>query len=104
MLLKEFDKDRTAVIEPYMMHNAVEDFPESVISIFSHRLFGRMVELLDGRQIAQTKDVDGIWPIWEVHYNGHRFALCKARLEDKEKIALLAFELACRIADKEERI
>ena len=80
MLLKEFDKDRTAVIEPYMVHSAVPGFPETVISIFSHRLFGRMVELLGGRQIAQTKDVDGIWPIYEVNYKGRRFALCKARL------------------------
>ena len=80
MLLSEFDFDRDAVIDPGFIHKPVENFPETVISIFSHRLFERVVEALDGRIIAETKDVDGIWPVYEVDYCGHRFAMYKARL------------------------
>ncbi len=80
MLLTEFDFDRTAVIEPHMVHKPVERFPETVISIFSHHLFQRVVEALGGRIIAATKDVDGVWPVYEVEYSGHRFAMYKARL------------------------
>ena len=80
MLLEEFDFDRSAVIEPWFVHQPVEDFPETVVSIFHHTLFQRIVEFLGGRKIAHTKDVDGHWPVYEVQYKGHRFALYKARL------------------------
>lgn len=80
MLLSEFDDDRDAVINPWIVHKPVEGFPETVISIFSHRLFDRVVEAFDGRIIAETKDVDGVWPVYEVAYKEHRFAMYKARL------------------------
>lgn len=80
MLLTQYDFDRDAVINPDIVHQPVEGFPETVVSIFSHHLFKRVVELLDGKEIAQTKDVDGIWPVYEVKYQGHRFAMYKARL------------------------
>ena len=80
MLLEEFDFDKSAVIEPWFVHQPVEDFPETVVSIFHHTLFQRIAEFLGGVKIAGTKDVDGHWPVYEVRYKGHRFALYKARL------------------------
>lgn len=80
MLLTEFDMDRDAVINPDILHHPVENFPETVVSIFSHHLFQRIVEALDGQRIAGTKDVDGVWPVYEVTYKGVRLALYKARL------------------------
>ena len=80
MLLEEFDFDRSAVIEPWFVHQPVEVFPETVVSIFHHTLFQRIVDFLGGKVIAETKDVDGHWPVYEVQYKGHRFALYKARL------------------------
>ena len=80
MLLEEFDFDRSAVIEPWFVHQPVEDFPETVVSFFHHTLFQRIVDFLGGKVIAETKDVDGHWPVYEVQYKGHRFALYKARL------------------------
>ena len=80
MLLEEFDFDKSAVIEPWFVHQPVEGFPETVISIFHHTLFLRIAEFLGGVKIAATKDVDGLWPVYEVKYKGKRFALYKARL------------------------
>lgn len=80
MLLEEFDFDKRAVIEPDMVHQPVEGFPETVVSIFSHALFAKIADFLGGRKIAGTKDVDGHWPVYEVSYKGKRFALYKARL------------------------
>ena len=80
MLLDEFDEARTAVIEPDMVHGPVPDFPETVVSVFSHRLFASVAEFLGAKVIAGTKDVDGHWPVYEVTYKGRRFALYKARL------------------------
>ena len=80
MLLTEFDTDRDAVINPDIIHKPVAGFPQTVVSIFSHHLFRRVVEALHGKEIAHTKDVDGIWPVYEVIYKGKRLALYKARL------------------------
>ena len=80
MLLEEFDFDKSAVIEPWFVHQPVEDFPETVVSIFHHTLFQKVADFLGGRKIAGTKDVDGHWPVYEVSYKGKRFALYKARL------------------------
>ena len=80
MLLKEYDFEKDAVINPDIVHQPVEGFPETVISIFHHSLFERIVELLGGEVIAQTKDVDGHWPVYAVKYGGRRFAMYKARL------------------------
>ena len=80
MLLTEFDPERRAVINPDLIHTPVPGFPETVISIFSHTLFEKIVAFLNGEIIAETKDVDGIWPVYQVKYKGKRFAMYKARL------------------------
>ena len=80
MLLEEFDYDRSAVIEPWFVHQPIEGFPETVVSIFSHTLFHKIAEFLGGEKIAGTKDVDGHWPVYKVTYKGKNFALYKARL------------------------
>lgn len=80
MLLTEFDPARDAVINPNMIFHKVPDFPETLVSVFSHQLFDAVLKFLDGKVIAETRDVDGNWPIYEVTYKGKRFAFYKARL------------------------
>ena len=80
MLLTQFDESKHAVIDPDMVHHPIPDFPETVVSVFSHYLFDAIVKFLDGKIIAKTKDVDGIWPVYEVEYKGKRFGFYKARL------------------------
>lgn len=80
MMLTEFDPTKNAVIDPDMMHPKIPDFPETVVSIFSHQLFATILNFLGGKEIAQTHDVDGIWPVYEVCYKGKRFGFYKARL------------------------
>lgn len=80
MLLTEFDPARNAVIDPDIMFHKIPDFPETVVSIFSHQLFETILNFLGGKVIAETHDVDGIWPVYEVTYKEKRFAFYKARL------------------------
>lgn len=80
MILEQFDPAVRAVINPDFIHKPIENFPETIVSVFSHHLFNSMVEVLDGARIAETHDVDGIWPVYEVTYKGKRLAFCKARL------------------------
>jgi nucleoside phosphorylase len=80
MLLTQFDETRRAVINPDQTMTPVEYFPDALVPIFSHQLFAAVLNFLDGKQIAESHDVDGIWPVYEVNYNGKRFAFYKARL------------------------
>lgn len=80
MLLHEFDPTPHAVIDPEMTLSKVDDFPETVVSVFSHQLFSAVLEFLGGRIIAESHDVDGVWPIYEVNYRGKRFGFYKGRL------------------------
>ena len=80
MLLCEFDSQKDAVINPDIVHKPVEGFPETVVSIFHHTLFQKIVDFLGGVRIAETKDVDGHWPVYIVNYKGKEFALNKGRL------------------------
>lgn len=80
MLLTEFDRSKQAVINPDMMFHKVPGFPETLVSVFSHHLFKAVLDFLGGKVIAETADVDGIWPVYEVTYKGKRFAFYKARL------------------------
>lgn len=80
MLLTQFDAARQAVINPDQTIPPVADFPETLVSIFSHDLFRAVLDFLGGTKIAESRDVDGIWPVYEVTYNGKRFAYYKARL------------------------
>ncbi len=80
MLLTEFDPTPQAVINPDQLFPRIENFPETLISVFSHQLFESLVAFLDARPIAHTHDVDGVWPVYEAIYQGKRFALYKARL------------------------
>ena len=80
MLLHEFDPCPRAVINPADVNDKIEGFPETVVSVFSHLLFHRLVSFLDGVEIARYHDVDGVWPVYQAVYKGRRFALAKARL------------------------
>lgn len=80
MLLTEFDPAIHAVIDPEMTMQKVDDFPKTVVSVFSHTLFDSLAASLNGKVIAETNDVDGVWPVYEVSYNGKRLGFCKARL------------------------
>lgn len=80
MLLEQFDPCRDAIINPDIVHHAIVGFPQTLVSVFSHDLFDAVRNYLGGQVIAQTKDVDGVCPVYEVHYRGRRFAFYKARL------------------------
>ena len=58
----------------------MENFPETVVAVFSHQLFASVTAFLDGKRIAQTRDADGDWPIYEVTYRGKQLGFCKAKV------------------------
>ncbi len=69
-----------AVIEPKLAREAVPDFPETVVSVFSWQLFDAMLAFLGGEAIGESHSVDGITYVYRVNYRGKTFAFCKACL------------------------
>lgn len=80
MLLTEYDPDPHAIIDPDLIHKKIENFPPTVVSVFSHTLFDSLVSILEGEEIAHVKDADGVWPVYQVDYRGCRVAFCKAKV------------------------
>ena len=80
MLLNAFDPERNAIINPENCYAPVPYFPETAVAVFSGKLFQALAQALGGRKIAENRDVDGAWPVYEVTYRGMRFAWCKGRL------------------------
>ena len=80
LLLSQYDSAKNAVIDPDIIHKPIPGFPETVVSVFSHTLFAAVLDFLGGKIIAETHDVDGIWPVYEVTYKEKRYAFYKARL------------------------
>ena len=80
MLLEQFDPTKQAVINPDLIHHPIEGFPDTIVSVFSHVLFGNLLQLLGGEIISYYHDVDGEFPVYRVLYNNHTFAFVKARL------------------------
>ena len=73
-------RPQRAFIEPDMVHDPIEGFPETIVSIFSKHLFDRMLSYFNAAEIAPYSDVDGTWPVYRVEYKGKQFAFAKARL------------------------
>ena len=80
MILEEFDSTKNEIINPSMLYGKIEHFPDNIVAVFSHQLFERLTEFFDGIIIAETHDVDGSWPVYEVTYKGKRISLTKGRL------------------------
>lgn len=78
ILLEEFDANKTAIINPDMCVEKIENFPEVTISCFSEELFNEVLEFFRAKEIASVHSASGLNPIYEVTYKGKRFAMFKS--------------------------
>lgn len=59
MLLHEFDPNKDAVINPEMLVNKIEDFPDVTVSCFSKKLFNNVLSfLIQNRLQRSTRQLD----------------------------------------------
>lgn len=57
MLLEEFDANKTAIINPDMCVEKIENFPEVTISCFSEKLFNEVLKFFRAKEIASVHSV-----------------------------------------------
>ena len=91
MILEEFDPAKNAVIDPEMVTDRIEGFPEVTVSCFSKPLFESVLALFDAKKLAEIHSATGRNPVYAVEYKGSRFAffqslvgepLCVGQYED----------------------
>lgn len=75
MLLEEFDRQKNAVIDPEMITDRIDNFPEVTVSCFSKQLFDSVLQLFEAEKIAEIHSAVGLNPIYAIEYKGVRFAL-----------------------------
>lgn len=75
MLLHEFDESKEAIINPCMLVNKIDNFPEVTISCFSKQLFEKTLELFDHKLLCNLHSATAYSPVYEIEYKGKRFAI-----------------------------
>ena len=75
MILEEFDSSLSAVINPDMVVEKIENFPDVTVACFSEKLFNKVLAFFaDAKEIASHR----ARPAYEVTYKGERFAFFHA--------------------------
>lgn len=74
MILEEFDSSREAVINPDMLVDRIDGFPQVTISCFSQKVFNSILSLFEPKPIAEIHSATGPNPVYEIEYKGRKFA------------------------------
>lgn len=75
MILEEFDSSLSAVINPDMVVEKIENFPDVTVACFSEKLFNKVLAFFaDAKEIASHR----ARPAYEINYKGERFAFFHA--------------------------
>lgn len=75
MILEEFDLNKIAVINASNLVEKNENMPKVAVTCFSRTTFDRLVQELDGEEIAHTGMANISIPIYKVKYNNVDVAL-----------------------------
>jgi len=87
MLLEEFDIEQKAVINPEMVTKAVAGFPKVTISCFSKKLFDSVLSHFESKLLTELHSAIGLNPVYEVEYQGQKFALFQSRVGEPSCVA-----------------
>lgn len=91
MILEEFDKSKSAVINAFDIINPIDGFPKIAVSCFARFTFDRLVKELNGIKIASISIANMEIPVYKANYQGVEVALfmsyvgaasCVAVIED----------------------
>ncbi len=112
MILKEFDENKEAVINPSMFNKKIKDFPSTAVSFFSRNVMEEFVRKYFPKEIGAIDGETKRYPIYEIDYKGCKLAVyqspvgapaCGMHMEDVIEMGAKNFLLVgcCGCLDKE---
>lgn len=78
MILNDFDPSQKAIINPELVVQKIDNFPEITISLFSRQLFDKCLQFFNAKVITYIHSANGLNPIYEVNYKGQHFSFYKS--------------------------
>lgn len=87
-ILDTFDDESGAVISPEQVVKPVENFPETVLVTFQHKIFDRFLQMEDAVQISEVHS-GRLIPVYAAVYRGRRIAFYHTLLGGAASGALL---------------
>ncbi len=87
MILEEYDASKNAVINPEMLVNKIEDFPDVTVSCFSQQLFRMVLSFFEPKLIANVHSAVGANPVYEVIYKEEKFAFFQSYVGEPKCVA-----------------
>ena len=80
ILIREFDTDRSAIIEPSYCASKNKELPEIAIATFSHKLIEKFSKLENVKAIGSMKSANGENIIYKINYKDTDIAFFLARV------------------------
>ena len=80
MILEEFDSSLSAVINPDMVVEKIDNFPDVTVACFSGKLYNKVLAFFEPKQIGELRSALGVKPLYEVEYKGERFVFYQAHV------------------------
>ncbi|MGL4913399.1 MAG: nucleoside phosphorylase [Romboutsia sp.] len=80
ILIREFDEDRSAIIEPSYCASINEDMPEIAVATFSYKLIEKFSKLEGVKTIGYMKSANGENRIYKINYKNTDIAFYLARV------------------------
>lgn len=71
MNLTEFDKTKTAILNPHSIVDKIEGFPKIGVTCFSKKLIDKVLEAFEHEQISEIKSANGGNPVYKLNYKGN---------------------------------
>lgn len=78
MILREFDPNSSAVINPWGLIRPIPDCPRVAVSCFERSTFERMLARLGGEEITQIKKANLKTPVYQTRYKDTEIVLFEA--------------------------
>lgn len=75
MLLEEFDKSKTAFINPNTFIKKIKNFPKITVSFFSRKIMSAILENYKYEIIGEISFATGIFPVYKIKVNGVNMAV-----------------------------
>ncbi len=101
MLKHSYDPCETAILNPDMIVEALPDFPAVTISCFARRLFQSVCDAFHAKEIGRIHSAGVDTPIYELMYQGKRFAFYQSGVGEPKCVAeyeeILAMGSKCLI-------